>query len=128
MIVFLYAPHHGAITCAITSAASFVSCKLFLFSLTSVLTGLPGSTVGTGSTSSNRLSKTRGKRVRESPDFVDQDPDVTDEPAGSSHKRARTELAAKVASSTTVLQTQVESAALGQVQASEGRTAAPQGL
>ncbi len=96
-------------------------------------TGLPGSTVGTGSTSRSRLSKTRGKRARESPDLVDQDPGVNDEPAdelaGNSRKRARTELQAELASSNAALQGQPEAAAIGEVpQAVAGLTAAPLGL
>ena len=114
--------------CTITSAAAVVSCTLFLFSLLCVLTGPPVSTAGTGSHSSSRVSKTAGKSVRESPDLIDQDLDVTDEPAdepaGSSRKRARTELA----SSSAVLQSQPKSAAIGEVQASAGLTAAPLGL
>jgi len=97
-----------------------------------VLTGLPGSTVGTRSTSSSRLSKTRGKRGRESPDVIDQDPGVTDEPAdepaGNSRKRARTELGVNLASSNAALQGQPEAAAIGGVQASAGLTAASPGL
>ncbi len=114
--------------CAITSAAAFVSYRLFLFSLISVLTGLPVSTAGT---SSSMLSKTRGKRARESPDRDDQDPGVTDvpadEPAGNSRNRARTELGGNLASYA-ALQGQPEAAAVGEVQASAGFTAASLGL
>ena len=116
-------------TCAVTCAAAFVSRMLLLFSLFCVLTGPPVSTAGT---SSSGVSRTRGKRAGESPDLADQDPGVTDEPAdepaGSSRKRARTQVEEKLTFSNTVLPSQPEAAGIGEVRASAGRTAVPLGL
>ena len=120
MIMFLCAPQHR-----LAYVLSQVLLHLFHVSLIAVLTGPPVSTVGT---SSSGLSKTRGKRARESPDLADQDPAVTDEPADepadSSRKRARTVVEAKLTFSNTVSQSQPEAAATGEVQASAGLTAA----